>query len=153
MQTRVLHERQLLHQFIKNDTPIFKKDKVNDSSILGSESKSNDHYKNLVYWLEKDEVYYNSQLDLRMVSEYLGISPNYVSKIINTHHETNFSEFINSYRIEEAKKMLKSKEFERYTILSIALEAGFNSRTAFYTSFKKHTGTSPSNFRRESTAI
>jgi AraC-like DNA-binding protein len=147
--TRILFERQDLHTFITNKGQIIEIEYTDESSITVFESKSNDHFNKLVLWFEKDKVYLNPQLDLRMVSEYLGISPNYVSKIINSHYNHNFSEFINSYRIEETKKMLISKEFNQYTILSIALESGFNSRTAFYYSFKKQTGMSPSKYREE----
>lgn len=146
-QSRVLYERNSLHSFMMNNTSSSKKNNGN-GPISEGEGKSYIHFQNLLDWLANEKAYLNQQLDLRMVSEHLGISPNYVSKILNTHNEKNFSEFINSYRIKEAQKMLLSNDFESYTILSIALEAGFNSRTAFYTSFKKQTGVSPSDYKR-----
>ena len=64
-------------------------------------------------------------------------------------HFKNFFDFINSYRVESVKEMLLNKEFEHYTVLAIGLESGFNSKTSFNTVFKKMTGVTPSEYRKQ----
>ena len=61
---------------------------------------------------------------------------------------TSFPDYLNSYRIEEAKSYLKNPEFSKYTIVSIGLEAGFNSKSSFYSVFKKATGQTPATFKK-----
>ena len=69
------------------------------------------------------------------------------SYIINTCFNENFYGFVNRYRIEECKRMLESNEYNNLSILGIAFEAGFNSKTAFNTTFKKLTGLSPKEYK------
>ncbi len=108
----------------------------------------NVYYKELLRWFEEDKPYLNPYLGLLAVSEYLNISGGYLSQIVNKLRGTNFSEFMNWYRINEAKKMLTGPSFSNYTIVSIGLESGFNSKSAFYSAFKKHTGLTPSEYRQ-----
>ncbi|MGB5821279.1 MAG: AraC family transcriptional regulator [Saonia sp.] len=76
-------------------------------------------------------------------------SPSYLtSHIINTGFNTNFPDFINSYRIAEAMTSLKSSDYRHIKISEIAYECGFSSLSSFNTAFKKQTGTTPSNFRK-----
>ncbi|MEL6843420.1 MAG: helix-turn-helix domain-containing protein, partial [Bacteroidota bacterium] len=60
----------------------------------------------------------------------------------------NFMDFINGYRIEEAQKMLRAPRFGHYTIVAIAQEVGFRSRSAFYAAFKKISGQTPTEYKR-----
>lgn len=108
----------------------------------------NAYYKELLYWFEKQKPYLNPYLNLLSVSEYLNISSGYLSQIVNKLTGTNFSEFINVYRLNVAKGMLTSPSFSNYTIIAIGLESGFNSKSAFYTAFKKNTGITPSEYRQ-----
>ena len=150
-QTRVLYERKALNLFVTNGPK--NGNGKNDNGNNGmNESTTEVHYNRLIQLVQDQRIYLDSSVDLRQVSEKMEISPNYLSKIISSHGDVNFSDFINGYRIEEAKKMMASEEFKAYTILSIALEAGFNSRTAFYTSFKKQSGQTPSEFRAQNLA-
>ncbi|NJM80802.1 MAG: helix-turn-helix domain-containing protein [Flavobacterium sp.] len=91
--------------------------------------------------------YYDSNLSLEFVSNKIGISTNYLSQIINTNN-IKFNDYVNKLRIEKAKEMILSTEFESYTITSIGLEAGFNSNASFYRAFKKEVGKSPSEFKK-----
>ena len=70
-----------------------------------------------------------------------------VSQIINEQLSYNFNDFINSFRIEEAKKMLNDPGMKNITVASIAYDSGFNTLSAFNTAFKKFTGLTPSQFR------
>jgi AraC-like DNA-binding protein len=101
----------------------------------------------LLHIMEAEKLFTNSELKLSDLAGKLDISPHHLSQIINEKLGQNFFEFINQYRIEEAKKYLRDAEKQNYTILSIALEAGFNNKASFNTAFKKHTGLTPSQFR------
>ncbi|CAM1372938.1 helix-turn-helix domain-containing protein [Tenacibaculum xiamenense] len=97
--------------------------------------------------MEKSKIYRDSKLSLNCVASKLNISANYLSQIINKLQGCNFSDFLNAYRVKDVKRKIKNHHFSQYTILSIGLEAGFNSKSAFYNAFKKHTGVSPSQYR------
>jgi AraC-like DNA-binding protein len=75
------------------------------------------------------------------------LSPHELSYLINVGFENNFYNFVNSYRVEESKTLLTSPKHQHLSMLGIAFEAGFNSKTAFYTAFKKMTGVSPTEFK------
>jgi AraC-like DNA-binding protein len=92
--------------------------------------------------------YLDSALTLADLAKQLGISSNYLSQVINEQLDKNFFDFINYYRVEEAKLLLSDPAQAGSSIVSIAMEAGFNSKSAFYTAFKKHTGITPSQARR-----
>ncbi|MEW8398601.1 MAG: helix-turn-helix domain-containing protein, partial [Candidatus Thiodiazotropha sp.] len=77
----------------------------------------------------------------------LRISSNYLSQVINERAGQHFFDFVNRYRVEEAKLALAGST-GRGNILAIALDAGFNSKSAFYTAFKRHTGQTPTQYRR-----
>lgn len=93
--------------------------------------------------------YLEGELTLHKLADMMGISPNQLSEVINANLSMNFFDFVNSYRVEEAKRKLAIETKGRMqNILTIALEAGFNSKSAFYTAFKKHTDMTPSQFRK-----
>jgi len=83
---------------------------------------------------------------LRQLSDAIGATEHRVSEVLNQHLKTSFYDFVNGRRIAEAKLILQ-QDGER-TVLDIALEVGFNSKSTFYTAFKKVTGQSPAAFRR-----
>lgn len=99
--------------------------------------------------MESEHLYRNPDLEMETVANKIGISVSYLSQHINSLLKVNFTGFINSYRISEAKSMLLDPEFKHYSILSIGLEAGFKSKSAFYSVFKKETGLTPNQFKRE----
>ena len=99
--------------------------------------------------MEKDKLFLDNDLNLPTVAEKLGISIHETSFLINDTTKDNFYNFINKYRVEEAKKLLTSSKIETLNILGIAYAAGFNSKTAFNTAFKKWVGVSPTNYIKE----
>jgi AraC-like DNA-binding protein len=99
----------------------------------------------LIELIEKEELFLNGKLSLKDVADRLGISNNYLSQIINQKTGKNFFRFINEYRVEKAKQLLADKA-GKYTILSIAYDCGFNSKSSFNTIFKEYTGKTPSEF-------
>lgn len=97
--------------------------------------------------MANEKLYRNSDLKLSDLARKLGISSHHLSQIINEKRNQNFFDFINHYRVEEAKKIMSDPESRRYTLLSIAFDVGFNNKTSFNNFFKKHTGMNPSEFR------
>ncbi len=115
------------------------------------ESKSKNNYIIAFQKLLLDEkLFLDPRLTLHTISERLQISPSHLSRIIKKELNTNYSSYINSLRVSEAKRYLTNPEFSRYTITAIGLEAGFNSKSAFYDIFKKATGQTPLSYKRNS---
>ncbi|SHI52106.1 helix-turn-helix domain-containing protein [Pseudozobellia thermophila] len=106
------------------------------------------YYKELTRLLAQEKMYREANLSLGAMADMLDISGTYLSQLVNKLGGQNFSDHINSYRVIEAKDMLTDPKYEDYTILSIGLEAGFNSKSTFYSAFKKHTGVTPTQFRK-----
>ena len=93
------------------------------------------------------QFYKNTNVKLKDIAKELGISPHKLSQLLNDNFGKSFASFINEYRIEEAKKLLK--ENNQYTLESIGFEAGFSSRSSFYATFKKVIGKTPAEFQKQ----
>jgi AraC-like DNA-binding protein len=109
------------------------------------------YLKRLLDLMEKEKPYTDGDLTLQKLAKTLAISPHHLSQMINEQLNQNFFEFINLYRIEEAKRMLVDPNRKHYSILAISEEVGFNSKSAFNAAFKKHTHMTPSEFRTVTT--
>lgn len=88
-------------------------------------------------------------LTLAALAKQLSVKPHHLSQILNEKVGKNFFEFINYYRIEEAKNRLHNISSKDFTLLSLAYEVGFNSKSVFNTAFKKNTGMTPSAYREQ----
>lgn len=88
-----------------------------------------------------EELFKDPKLKSSMIAERLEVPVHKLSQIINENLDKNFSNYINEYRIELAKKMIASND--RYTLEAIGQECGFNSKSSFYAAFRKVTGTTP----------
>ena len=98
--------------------------------------------------LNEKKPYLNESLSLSELAKELGITDKKLSELLNQHLQTNFYNFINTYRVSEVKKKLIEDTDKKYTLLSIAYECGFQSKTSFNRVFKQKTGMSPSKFRQ-----
>ncbi len=99
--------------------------------------------------MQTEKEYLDFELNINQLADKLNTSMHKLSQIINSEFQQNFYDFINSYRIEEVKKRLNSSKYKDYKIMSIAYDCGFNSRSAFYSSFKKATNITPTQYRKE----
>lgn len=95
-------------------------------------------------FMENDKPYLNHEFRLDDLADELNISRHHCSQVINEHFDANFFNFVNQYRIEEAKKMLKTNL--ALNITDVMYASGFNNRASFYAAFKKFTGTTPKLF-------
>lgn len=91
--------------------------------------------------------YLNDRLSLTEMAEELAITDKKLSELLNQHLNTNFYNFINSFRVAEVKEKLAEDAYRKYTLLSIAYDCGFQSKTSFNRVFKQKTGMSPSKYR------
>jgi AraC-like DNA-binding protein len=103
----------------------------------------------LIQIMETEKPYLNSDLTLQNLAALISISIHNLSEIINTQLERNFYDFINGYRVKEVQRRLENNDSDIYSILAIALESGFNSKSSFNTTFKKHTNKTPSQYRKQ----
>ena len=118
------------------------------SSALSAEDASK--FKSMILeYIRKNESYKDHNITLGKFSKSLSLTPHVVSQVINEQITCNFNDFINSYRVEEAKKMLGDSRMNNITVASIAYDCGFNTLSAFNIAFKKFTGLTPSQFRNK----
>ena len=100
--------------------------------------------------MKDDKAYRNPEYRLNDLSSAAGKSLHHVSQVINEKTGMSFSDFVNKFRVEEAKELLVSSKTSHFTILAIAYDVGFNSKTTFYNAFKKECGITPTRYRRNS---
>ncbi len=121
--------------------------KIKYAGSLLTETDANEYTEKLNNFMIISKPFLKPSLTLNDLASDLGISSHYLSQIINEKFELNFFEFINKQRVEEVKEKLQDSKFEDYSLLGIALESGFNSKSAFNRIFKKYTGQTPSQYK------
>ena len=104
--------------------------------------------KELAELMANARPYLDPQLSRQQLAEQLGLPPKDLSRLVNERFRQNFFDFVNSYRVAEFQRLAGKKENQRLTLLAIAFEAGFNSKTTFNTAFKKRTGMTPAEYKR-----
>jgi AraC-like DNA-binding protein len=129
-------------------TPAVKEEPKYKTSALLSETVD-EVLPRLTQMMEEEKVYLDADLTLKKLAKRLNVHYNHLSQIINERMGKSFNDFINSYRIGEAKVKLADPAEGKKTILEIAYDTGFYSKSVFNTAFKKFTGKTPSEFRKE----
>jgi AraC-like DNA-binding protein len=110
--------------------------------------RSDTYLKRLLELMNTEKPYLDGNITLQKLAKALAISPHHLSQTINEQLNQNFIDFINTYRIEEAKRMFLDPTKKHYSILAVAEEVGFNSKSAFNNAFKKQVKMTPSEFRK-----
>lgn len=100
-------------------------------------------------YIKKNKRFLDPSFSLERLSSEMGISTSKLSHLINQESGYNFPDYINLLRVEKAKKYLTKADYSTYTIVAIGLECGFNSKSTFYTAFKKFTNVTPSEFKEQ----
>jgi AraC-like DNA-binding protein len=107
---------------------------------------------NLQHLFEIEKVYLQQELSIDDVAKMLQTNSKYLSNAINQNYQKSFTEYVNTWRVEKAMAMLKeqkeSGKYDHLTIQTIAEEAGFKSRTSFYTAFNRMVGVTPVEYQK-----
>jgi len=112
------------------------------------QNKIKDLAQNLSKYMQSERPYLNENLNLKILSEACKLQQTQLSQVINQHFKMNFYDFVNQYRVEEAKVRLSSQEFDHLSLLGVAFDCGFKSKSSFNRYFKKYAGVSPSEFKK-----
>lgn len=114
-----------------------------------SEEEIDSYFAFLNKVMTEEKVYLNNNLSLTELAEKINIKPYMLSQVINQKFKSNFYDYVNSFRVEEAKRRLANPEYSHISVLGIGLDAGFNNKTSFNSSFKKIENVTPSAFRKK----
>ena len=115
--------------------------------IYLTDEDANKYGRQLIALMEADRIYLNPALKLELLADKLSVPERIISSLLNQHIGKNFNDFVNEYRVEEAKKKLSDPSVSRFTIAAIAFDSGFNSLPTFQRCFKQFTGVTPSQYQ------
>lgn len=104
--------------------------------------------KKLSYVMDMEKLYRDDKLSLQTLSKKVLVTPHILSQILNERMNKSFSDFVNGFRIEEAKRMLQDAD-EDTSVLRVCYDVGFNSKSAFYRAFKKYTDKTPIQYQKD----
>ncbi len=140
---QVLEQKEEIHKYLvsKGTGDVEVKRKVNSTT-------SSKVISELYQLMEEEELFKDPLLSRADLADRLETSEGYLSQIINQEINSSVIQFVNEYRIEAAKKLLHDPVFNKYSVEAIGLEAGFKSKSAFYSVFKANLGMSPGAFRK-----
>jgi AraC-like DNA-binding protein len=137
----------LQHPLIFLEMPLNNEKTKYEKSKLADEYKEQ-YLKKLMEFMELEKPHLDPLINLKKIADGIKIPTHYLSQILNECLKQNFFDFINSYRIDECKKMLKDTSHHHKTVLEILYESGFNSKSVFNTYFLKQTGLTPTQYRK-----
>ena len=118
-----------------------------------SEEAAQKIHKALAAAMEVEKLFTNADLTLADLAQHLGVHANYLSQVINSFEQVSFYDYINVKRVEEFKKVATLPKSQQFTLLSLAYDCGFNSKTSFNRNFKKATGLSPSAYLNQKQVV
>lgn len=116
---------------------------------ISQEKKSSDLEEKLSKLMETEQVFTDINLKLVNLAQKLGIPQKELSVFIRSHYQMSFSEYLNTHRVEKVKSLLKSPQAKQYTLVHLAEQSGFNSKSSFNAVFKKMTGKTPKEYMNE----
>lgn len=99
--------------------------------------------------MTENKWYKDPELTLNKLADHIGVKPYLLTRALNTIMKTKFSDYVNELRVEEVKTMVNDPENDKYTLLSLALDSGFNSKSSFNRAVKKHLGIAPSELKSD----
>jgi AraC-like DNA-binding protein len=129
--------------------PDRKESKKTRSVFVLNDQQYDAYSKRLEIAVESEKVFVENEISLTELSKKLGIQPYQLSELISRVSGESFFEYINRHRIEEIKTRLKDPKYNALSLLGVAMDCGFNSKSSFNTAFKKYTGLTPSEYRKQ----
>jgi len=136
--------------------PVYEEDDSNDSSAAEKYARSGlrpeqaeEYLTRLLQIMDEEKLFLDGDLTINDLSGKTGIPRHHITEVLNEKHGRNFFSFVNEYRIREVLSRMNDPKYQHYTLLAIAFDAGFNSKSTFNSFFKAYTGKTPSDYRKE----
>lgn len=140
--------QKMMRQVLGETTHIgFTKRKYKKTLLSKQEIKQ--YKQQLEQLMDAEKPYLDPELTLRSLAQSLDLTPNRLSQLLNEGFDKNFSEYVNSFRLETFKELVADPAYQQMTLLALAYESGFNSKTVFNTFFKKMEGKTPKAYWKE----
>lgn len=127
----------------RNDPETIAKTIINPDEL----ERLKDIFRKLENAMENDKLFKDQELSLNSIAEQLNIKPYLISKSLSEVYNKRFNDFVNEYRVKEVQSLLQDSNNSKYTLLSIAMDAGFNSKSSFNRAIKKQLGILPSQLK------
>lgn len=152
-----LTQKVLLIEDIVNKNSVAKNNLDAENLITGNENlvekdkpnpETSENFEKIITFFVETKIYTNKEVNLFMVSGLLQIPYKELSRLINTYGQKNFNQFVNAFRIQEAKRLLDDADFDKFNFSGIAEAVGFNSRSSFFTNFKQIEGITPLEYKK-----
>jgi AraC-like DNA-binding protein len=154
----VIVNRYLKERFNFEEEVREQEEKVEEKATASKYEKSglrddmaNEYLEKVLSFMQIKKPFLQGDLTLQEMADQLEISKHHLTQVINERLHKNFYQFINEYRIEEVKRRMILPENDNITILGIAYDCGFNSKSAFNKIFKQVVGTTPSQYKKSLT--
>jgi AraC-like DNA-binding protein len=133
--------------FAPNQSPAESEDQKKKYPKSGlTEEVSGELHQELKRLMKEEALYKKTDLSINDLSSRLGVHPNHLSQVINQKEKKNFYDFVNTYRLEEFKRLIAHSRHQQFTLLSLAYDCGFSSKSSFNRYFKRATGQTPSEY-------
>jgi AraC-like DNA-binding protein len=113
------------------------------------EEQAEEYLTQLLMYMDNEKPFLDGALTINDLSKKTGIPRHYITEVLNEKHGRNFFTFVNEYRVKEVTERMRDPKYQHYTILALAFDSGFNSKSTFNTFFKAYTGKTPSDYRNE----
>jgi len=136
----------------KEDYDLFNDNSSEDSGTSSTEKSREELMERIHDYMISSESYIHHELTIVELAEKLNVHPKRISTTLNTVQNQNFNAYVNHFRVKKAEELLKSEIADTLSVEGIGNEVGFNSKSAFYSAFKKETGTTPSQYKKQMVA-
>lgn len=144
-----LKQKEIFIQYPDHKIEYVTEPKKKYASVLLNEADAELYVSKIKHFMKTEKSYMDADLTLPGLATKLQIPSHHLSRVINEKFGLNFFDFINQYRIEEVKAKLANPEFDNLSLLGIAFESGFNTKSAFNRVFKRITGFTPSEYKKQ----
>lgn len=144
-----LKQKEIFNQYPNAQDDYVTEPKIKYAGVLLKEPDAELYVSQIQHCMCHDKPYLDADLTLPQLATQLQIPSHLLSRVINEKFGLNFFDFINQFRVEEVKTKLNHPEFDHLSLLGIAFECGFNSKSAFNRVFKKLTGITPSAYKNQ----
>ncbi|PKP12132.1 MAG: AraC family transcriptional regulator [Bacteroidetes bacterium HGW-Bacteroidetes-4] len=144
-----LKQKEIFIQYHDINIEFLTESKTKYASVALKEADVKKYVNQIRNFMSDEKPYLDANLSLPDLARKLNIPSHHLSRVINEQFNVNFFDFINQYRVNEVKSMIANPEFENLSLLGIAYDSGFNTKSAFNRVFKKLTGLTPSEYKKQ----